>query len=363
MHPILSERRVFVLYLVVWLVAGGLLSALLTTAGGLNLLEAASLSIPMMLVYGFMCLASYYLCRTFPLRRFDIARLLLIHAFGAALSSSLWISIGKSWVSLVAQLPPLLPLDEKYPAEIPLLFSVGISMFLLSIAVHYALIAFNESREAERQTMELRFHAQEAELRALRAQINPHFLFNSLNSVSALTTQDPQAARKMTLLLADFFRKSVSLGSQHSVMLEEELALAMNFLGIEQVRFGDRLRIELAIQDEAKRIPVPPLLLQPIIENAISHGIAHLVEGGLISIRADKRGNRLSIRIENPTDPDRPAGRGTGIGIENVRNRLKASYGMDARLETNVTPDRYRVEVLIPTTVPLSLPLASEVQV
>ena len=257
-------------------------------------------------------------------------------------------SIGRSWASLVAQINFFQNLEAQYSQEVPLLLTVGISTFLLSVAVNYSLIAFRDSRESERQAMQLQFHAQEAELRALRAQINPHFLFNSLNSISALTTADPSAARTMTLLLADFLRRSLSLGNKDFVTVRDEVELATSFLEIERVRFGPRLQVRLEIDEDAKSLFVPPLLLQPLVENAVGHGIAHLVEGGEIAISVRRAGSRLVMRVENPCDPEGPRNRGHGIGIENVRSRLKTLFGPEARLETSPSPDNYRAEIVLP---------------
>jgi len=347
MHPILSERRIFLLYITAWLVAGGLLAALLNTTG-MSIIGAVVLAMPMTLVLSFMCLASYYLCRTFPLRRVNIARLLIIHAIAAALTSSVWISLGKTWVSFFTEISLVGPVADDYTLQIPLLFTVGGTLFLLSAAIHYAIIAFGESREAERNAMELRLLAQEAELKALRSQINPHFLFNSLNSISALTTHDPSGARSMTLKLADFLRKTISLGARRQVTLQEELELTRGFLAIEQIRFGARLSLYESIASDTLHCIVPPLILQPLVENAIGHGIGHLINGGTITMAAERTGTRLKIGIRNPVDPEREPHKGHGIGLQNVRNRLEALYQNEARLEIKSRDSSFEAEISFP---------------
>ena len=214
--------------------------------------------------------------------------------------------------------------------------------------MHYVIIGFERSNESERQTFELRLLAQDAELRALRAQIDPHFLFNSLNSISALTTNDPAKARTMTLMLADFFRKSLDLGSRNSIPINDELALISEFLTIEQVRFGARLQIDQDIKEECQKVMVPPLILQPLVENAVRHGIAHLVNGGTIRIHCERRGDRLVIQIENPIDSDRPRRKGSGLGLKNVRLRLDTLYGNEARVDVEETNEYFRVMLLLP---------------
>lgn len=349
MHPILAERRVFFLYLSVWMIVAALLAALLHSTG-MPLVEAILLSIPMCLVYSFMCLASYYLCRTFPLHRVNIARLLVIHPIAAVLTTSVWISLGKTWASFLSELGTFPEINEHFGLQIPLIVTIGITLFLLAVAVHYAIIAFRESREAERHTMELRLLAQEAELKALRAQINPHFLFNSLNSISALTSQDPQSARTMTLRLADFLRKTLALGARNAITFREELDLTRAFLAIEQVRFGSRLSLNLSTPEGTLDCTVPPLVLQPLVENAIGHGIGHLVEGGTITLEAEISGPRLRIVVRNPVDPARVSQNGQGIGLQNVRSRLRALYEDDGRLDVRRAEDQFEVEINIPSS-------------
>ena len=130
-------------------------------------------------------------------------------------------------------------------------------VYLLAGAVHYALLAMDASRRAEHRALELQVHAREAELKALRAQIDPHFLFNSLHSISALTGSDPAGARRMALLLGDFLRDSLRVGRHQRIALAEELRLLEQFLEIERVRFGDRLRAAWDIQDDSRSCQVP----------------------------------------------------------------------------------------------------------
>jgi LytS/YehU family sensor histidine kinase len=189
--------------------------------------------------------------------------------------------------------------------------------------------------------------AREAELRALRSQLDPHFLFNSLQSISALTTVDPAAARRMCLLLAEFLRETLSLGSRDRIPLGTELALVRKFLSVEQVRFGDRLQVEID-EGSAGDVPVPPLLLQPLVENAVTHGVAHVLEGGTVRIAARRRAAGLTISVDNPCDRDRPAGRGTGLGLRNVRERLQRAYGADGFLSAEEGDGRFVVKVEIP---------------
>ena len=254
----------------------------------------------------------------------------------------------RTWMSVLGAMTSLGPTVDQYLRQEPVLFASGILLFLLALTVEYLLLAFEIAQEAERRQMQLEVLSRDAELRALRAQLNPHFLYNSLNSISALTTVDPAAARRMCVLLADFLRETLAISTRDRIPLADELALTDRFLGIEQVRFGQRLQIERHVDDGTSRCRVPPLLLQPLIENAVTHGIAGLLDGGVIRLDVARRHDRLSIAIENPRDADAPAPNRRGLGLDNVRQRLVAMFGPDARLETRTDPGRFRVELALP---------------
>ncbi len=266
--------------------------------------------------------------------------------------------MGKGWVYLLDQIPFFDSMDAPYAAEIPLLFGVGMVLFFLAVAVHYVMIAFETSREAEHRALELKLLAQDAELKALRSQIDPHFLFNSLNSISALTATDPSAARTMTLKLAEFLRLSMKYGTCDTISLEQEFSLVAQFLDIEKVRFGSRLQIQAAMDEGVRDCRVAPLLLQPLVENAVGHGIAGLVEGGTLQLRASRTGNRLLITVENPVDPDRRTATGPGMGLENVRQRLRGLFGTEGRMDITNDPRRFLVAVSFPVGIsqPVSIP-------
>jgi LytS/YehU family sensor histidine kinase len=239
-------------------------------------------------------------------------------------------------------------LPGRFRAAAALLFAVGVFLFALATLLHALFAAVERSRAAERRALELQVLARDAELKALKAQLDPHFLFNSLNSVAALIGTDPGAARRMCYLMAGFFRKSLGLARRELIPLAEEMYLAETFLAIEEVRFGDRLQSALEVEEPTLTLAVPPLLLQPLVENAVHHGVAHLVEGGRVRIAARRRGDLLELEVENPCDPERPASRGAGVGLANVRARLDALYGHRARLEVEAHPDRYRVRASLP---------------
>jgi hypothetical protein len=348
MYPLLSRRSHLAAYLLLWLLVGVLLSVLLAAQGGLAWWIALLAGVPAAIAYSFICLSAWYVARAMPLARTGSGRVIVSAFAAAALSSAMWLAIARGWTALVvsrwAEQGGL-----TFTAIQSMLFGVGVLLYLLALAVSYVLVVYEASQEAQRRGLQGQVLAREAELRSLRAQIDPHFLFNSLHSISALTTADPAGARRMCLLLAEFLRESLTLGGAERITLSQEVALLERFLAIERIRFGERLKAELSAGD-AGGCFVPPLLLQPIVENAVTHGIAHLIDGGTIRVSAERNGAWLRILIENPCDPDRPPRRGAGVGLANVRARLRAMHGGDAALLAGEQQDVWRVELTLPAT-------------
>lgn len=371
MHPILAERGRLGLYLLGWSPLAALGVVLLALRGEVSWAESLAVGLPLLLVYAYLCLAAWYVCRLAPLAqttplapatpprgagRWRPLRALALHLGAALLSSAVWAVVGLAWASLLDSFEAFEGLAGRLAGDAPGLFAVGVPVYLVSAAVHYLIQALEASRDAESRALELRVLAREAELKALKAQLDPHFLFNALNTVSALAGSDPAAARKMAILLAEFLRRSLRLGGLDRVPLGEELAHAAGYLAIERVRFGERLAVAEEIEPASRACLVPPLLLQPLIENAVRHGIAQLLEGGVIRIVARLQGApgagaRLLLAVENPCDPDHPAVPGEGVGLANVEARLAARYPGEARVAATATAGTYRVDIAMPATI------------
>ena len=361
MQGALGTRRGTALYLAAWLLLGSMLAGLMHIAGvpwGASLLFA----VPLTLLYGCASgFSSYYLCRAYPLAGKPLFAVLGVFGASAVCASALWTVAGNGWGELLVSLSaaPGMPASRAPFLTRPfaaLMFGLGIILYGLTAVAHYLALEFERARLFERRELEMKLAAQDAELRMLRTQIDPHFLFNSLNSISALTSIDPAAARSMTLQLSDFFRRSLGMDAQRKVALTEELALVRAFLAVEQVRFGPRLRFEEAVAPEAGACLLPPMLLQPLVENAVKHGIGNRLDGGTVSIAAERAGSLLRIQVENDADEDGAAAEtagtapaaGCGIGLANVRRRLAATYAHEASVHWTHTGPRFRVELALP---------------
>ena len=348
MHPLLGRIAGLTVYLGLWLVLG--LAAALSLAVRAEWPWVAALTgvLPLALAYGVVCLAAWYVCRAFPLQGAGtIGRVFLAQGAAATITSAAWVGFGQVW--LRAQIPsqPFWSRDATL-----LLFAVGVLLFLLSAAVHYVFLAIEDQEAARRLALESAVLAREAELRALRAQVNPHFLFNSLHSIGSLAGTRPAAAREMAIALGEFLRQSLRLGGLAGVPLQQEVDLMAQYLAIEQVRFGERLQVQVNVESAAGETLVPPLLLQPLVENAIKHGVAGLLEGGLVSIAACRESDRCVVTVVNRFDPEGAPSAGTGTGVRNVRDRLAMHFGPKASFDARADGDRFTVRLAYPCDSP-----------
>ena len=346
MHPILNNSRRLLFYFLGGTPFAAAIVYWLVHTGGMTLSAAVLMGVPLNLLYGFMCLMAWYPCRAMPFGKFDFSRILLTHLVGALLNSAIWVLAFKFTAYEISGVFP--GLDTRLSKDFPALFGAGVLSYLLAVASAYIALAIQASQEAQKRAAQATLLARDAELRALKAQVNPHFLFNSLNSISALTSSDSAKAREMCILLGDFLRRTLGLGEKAAIPLDEEMSLIRAFLAVEKIRFGSRIHMEESIAKDVLDVQVPPLLLQPLVENAVAHGIANLVDGGRISLDAHCNDSSVAITIENTFDPDAPPRRKGGVGLTNVRQRLTARYGNAANFQVSKNGDVFRVALTFP---------------
>lgn len=344
MHPLLAERRSLTAYLLFWACLATVPCLLLRSETPLG---ALCLTITTTLAFAVATLPTWYLCRALPLVRGRGYRMFTAHAAAGALWSIFFLVCSKALVEVWALVPGWHGLIEDVDHAEAALVGVGALFYLLVASSHYALAELERRHEAVEREGAMALLAQQAELHALRAQVHPHFLFNSLNTVSALIGYDTSKAREACLLLAEYLRGTLRAQEQSLVPLRDEWGLCERYLKVEALRLGDRLRVEVELEDAAADCLVPSLLLQPLVENAMTHGVALVDEPEPLRVRARKDGATLAIELENGIDPA-PRRRPGGVGLANVRARLSAQYGSDALLRIEQNPERFRVLIDLP---------------
>jgi LytS/YehU family sensor histidine kinase len=261
---------------------------------------------------------------------------------GVALSV-LWSGLGFGYTHGVVGLPG----NPKYSFALLFMFSClnGTGLMIGWLCLYFFYHIFEQLNRLQVEQLRLAASVKEAELRALKSQVNPHFLFNSLNSLRALIDEDAPRAREAVTRLANMLRYSLQSGQLETVSLEEELRTVEDYLALEQIRHEGRLRVRWDVADSARAQSVPPMLLQTLVENAVKYGISTRREGGEVVISARIEQRVLEISVSNPGDlatagnaASLKAGSSTGVGLRNASERLKLLYGDQATLRLVAEP-------------------------
>lgn len=348
MHPLFNSSLRFSGLLLVWLTLATGVSWVLSQLGSSNFTDGFILFAPLYFLSLIFILPVYYVCRGLPIS--DTSPLMLIASHGLTLlvALGLWSMLGSSYASWLAGFSASEHWLELYANAT--LFNSGLLALLFGalILLHYLYFALDRARQFEQAALQQKLMLSQAELQTLRATVHPHFLFNSLNTLANITLKDSEKSHRLCHLLADFLRYSVAYNKQESVLLRDELEHIQNYLGIERERFGERLKTEFAVEDDVLDVELPPLILFPVVENAIKHGIDSLIEGGTLHIEARANGTNLLVRISNPLDELGQKARGTGHGLASLEQRLKSRYGEHARLQREKQPGCFAIALYIP---------------
>lgn len=278
-------------------------------------------------VFALLSIPALWLGRRFSLGDSRWGLNLLTHLAASALFSVAWMSLRAAWeVWLTRSGENPVAFGDAFNRALVTTFFYNLLIYWVIITVGYAFDYYRKFNEREVRAAELEKRLTEARLQALQMQLNPHFLFNTLHAISSLMHQDVDAADRMLVKLSDLLRRALDTTDTQEVTLREELEFLRNYAAIEQTRFGDRLKIEMNIPPDTLDALVPNLMLQPLLENAIRHGIEPHARPGVIEINAQREGERLRIAV-------RDNGGGLngsvveGIGLSNTRARLKQLYG------------------------------------
>lgn len=348
MHPLLTNLRGLAAYLAAWLLAGCVMAVAWEPQAPAGWIWRLGFLLPLALLTGMAALAMYAVCWSFPFRPARWLGTLSRRAVAAGTLAMVVSSAAALW-NTAGQLWGRDGLVTLTPSAWLALVCLQAVVFAVSALVHDALLAQQALQAAAAHADQARLLARETEIKALRKQLDPHFLFNSLNSIHALIPLDPAAARAMTVDLAGFFRQTLRLGERERIRLDEELELVQHFLAVEQRRLGDKLQVAIEADAGCRGAWLPPLVLQPLVENAIKHGIRPLDRGGLIELSARRAGGRLALMVSNPVDEQAPRdATGLGQGLRHLRTRLQAQYDEPAVVDVERTADRYTVRVSLP---------------
>ncbi len=352
MHPLLRTPKQFLIVGLLWLPLCFWVVFLLNSLVNVTLWEASIWVVPPMGVELFICLSTWYICKITSIKRWYPVKTIWIHIISAAILNTLWLLLIMLYSEALVLVFKINTWQTLYVDAVPIFFAVGVSLYFIAILGNYLMLAVEKNRKTGQEVLKQKLLASQAELKTLKATVHPHFLFNCLNLLGPLMRNSTAKAKRVVSQLSDFLLYSLRYGKQEMVTVQDELDHINNYLGIESVRLGSRLKLKFDIEKKVLGTRLLPLMLLPLVENAIKHGIGQRIEGGTLSISIKKVSDEDDIQVEitNPYDqPAQPAAvRGEGLGLKTLKQRISAYYGARGRLITWKDNKTFKVKLYFP---------------
>lgn len=349
-NPILKNARNILGYIFFWLLISTTYVLILIYSEQIDLRIAIADGIIFNILLAGFGLSYWYSVNYISFENSSIQKIIISHIIGGVISVLIWLAAGFIITNFITGS------SENYSVffmnNIGWRFLVGMLFYFLIVSFYYSIIYYTNFHEKILRENELKNLVTQAELKSLKFQINPHFIFNSLNSMSALTTIDPSKARSMILKLADFLRYTLVNNERQQNKLREELNSIKLYLEIEKIRFEDKFDYVEEISPECCEMPVPNMLLQPLFENAIKHAVYESLEKVTLKFKCYAENDFLNISLENNFEQMSENRNGSGIGLKNINERLKLIYGLNNLMNVEKTPDKFKVNIFIPLQKP-----------
>lgn len=345
-NPLLKVRQYFYAYIGLWSLIGILQIIILTIFQGFSIGIAFTESIISSLLFAVIGLCLWFPVFYSSLNRENILNFIFMHLFACLISIGLWLLL--QYALLNALFSTNFKYKEFLVSSLPWRAGIGALMYGVIILVYYLIINYQNFKDKVTREAELKALIRESELNSLKSQINPHFLFNSLNSISSLTMISPEKAQDMIIKLSDFLRYSLSNKDEKLTALADEVKNVTRYLDIEKVRFGKRLHVVNTIDETCYNHKLPGLILQPLVENAVKYGVYESIEQSEITLSCKCSETSLRVTICNQYDPEFHYKKGSGIGIPNIRSRLKLMYGRDDLLSIKKSGNVFEVSATFP---------------
>lgn len=344
-NPLLGSRRYLFIYTGFWAIIILAHLLLLHYFYKWPLLVSISDAVIYNLIFFLLGFGLWYIVKYNAFELKNLANLIVTHFLSSLFLLSLWLSTAGLLTGILFRgMKASDPISDVLPVRIML----GIMFYLIITLVYYLIIYYQNLKERIEHEANLVARFKEAELNTLKSQINPHFIFNSLNSISSLTISNPDLAQEMIVKLSDFFRRTLKKDNTQYALLSEEIAFSRLYFEIEKLRFGEKLlfKIECSFNEE-DTIKVPHLILQPLLENAVKHGVQESIQTVEIALTCRIDQQMLILEIVNKFDPETNI-KGHGIGQENIKERLRLMYDRTDLFETKIHENQYIAVLKIP---------------
>jgi sensor histidine kinase YesM len=345
-NPLIERIKHIYIYAIVWAVISILQTILIILATDLKLYVAITDSLVFNVLFAFLAVTVWYPIRYGnPEGKLSIGIVITYLIVGVVIITG-WLYLGYLILKfiLVDHEIYFTFLNDSFVARL----ATGILYYGVTLLIYHLFIYSKELEAKNLNETKLNLLVKESELNVLRSQLNPHFLFNSLNSISSLTISDPETARDMIIKLSEFLRYALRHGEREKTRFSEEINNIELYLQIEKIRFGEKLIFEKKIGKGCEQGLIPNMILQPLFENAVKHGVYESTEPITIRMSCGAVARNMEIRIRNNFDSSQVSRKGAGIGLRNVRNRMMLIYGRDDLVQIHKSENEFEVKLQIP---------------
>lgn len=320
-HPFITNRKLAIFYGAFWVAGSALLLLLFVFANKVPFWTALTEVFTFFILYAIIGSAIWYVIKFSTLENNSIGRIVLAHVVAATIIVFIWVYTGVALLKIVRP-----STNDWIQKTISTRLLMGYVLYIIYVIFFYAVNYYFAFKEKSKNESKLKELVKEAELQALKSQINPHFLFNSLNSISSLTMTDPAKAQEMVINLSLLMRYSLKHDRDEKVSVEQEIENNRLYLSIEKVRFGKKLNPVFAVEKDSLKAKIPNMILQPLYENAIKYGVYEAIEPVDVITHCSLSNNQLVVSISNSYDTNAVSKKGEGIGLRNIRDRLQLLY-------------------------------------
>jgi sensor histidine kinase YesM len=342
-HPLTNNYRLLGFYAIFWTVIAAINTILQVFWYDVPFVFSILDSGTNYVLYPLLGSSIWYSIRYNNVEELGILRVALFHFVAATILVAIWF-----YLSYVIYQPFLSGENNFLSKGLPSKIFAGYLMYAIYLVFFYAVNYYQSLKEKIKKEVEYKALLREAELHALKSQINPHFLFNSLNSISSLTVSNPEKAQEMVINLSTFMRYSLMHNEKEMVSFTSELENIKLYLSIEKVRFGKKLNAEFEIDSHCLEAEIPNMILQPLFENAIKYGVYETTEQVTIKTKCECDGHMLKITIGNDYDASTIKRRGEGIGLRNIRKRMEIIYNQPDLIKITDRKTSFEVQLVIP---------------
>lgn len=351
MHPFLKSPLHVLLMGLLW--SPVVLCAVILESGlsGFPFLESLILIGPAIAIELFVVISLWFPCKAISFEKYNMIRFIIRHVFSAAVMIAVWLMVSGLYSELLDVLTNNGVWREHFNKAFPLLIGIGLFLYFLFSLIYYLMLTLEKNRKIEQQSLKSRLETSRAELISLKTSIHPHFLFNSMTALSTLTLTYPKKAHKMCIQLSDFLRYSLDYGSQNWVHVNDEMQHIENYLEIEKIRLGERLKLDFKADPETLEENLPPFTLLPLVENAIKHAFQQSFETRTLYLRIQKMTDWLLIDVRNSYDPKSRAVDGGGYGLKGLKKRLANVYDDKSTMVVRKKDDTFSVSLRLPLNV------------